>query len=312
MTNVKTSPKPASLPPVTESLPTVAVPTVEVITDLSVMDKTPSLRIVSDAVKAKNADKLSGLVSKALVTGKGYTDSVEAAAKELRAFRLMFPAAPETQKVLGENAPDLAGQTPAYRAAWGKVLSEAADLAVESLVAEGVSQKAAELAVQAERETFRKSVSRRYRLNVEAEARKLGPLGARFLLAHGFERNGECGPKQILTKGAKLILPEVPEGETLNIADVIVQLPTIAPATTPPVESSDQTPPTQTADAVEGERMGDEVLNPFALINEAVGMLNRSASLLKAEGATSTKRERDAARKALLAAVQSVADALGA
>ena len=260
------------------STPTKA-PTVEIVDETgmtSTTRKLPSFRLSSDKVRATNGAKLSGLIADSLVKGSHYTQAIGAAAKEMRNFRLLFQAHPDVVAILGENAPDLAGRSSAYLAAWKVVREQASTEAVERMVAAGVAQEHAEIAVKGEAETFRKSVSRRYRLNIEAEAKKLGSdVGAKYLLAHGFERNGECGPNQLLTKDASLALPKsAPEGTPLSLDTVMIVLPTTAGPTGQPNEQGDQAKPGEQANAsIKAANGGKLPTSPQEAANLAVGLL---------------------------------------
>ena len=252
-------------------------------------------RIVSAQTLSNEETKLVNLLAPTFVSGNAYTKKVEAVMKEMRAHRLMFPAQDSTRAILGDNAPDLIGATKEYQSSWGRVTAQAIEQATALLVEEGASEKAALANAREEAETFRKSVSRRFRLTMESEARKLGEAKGRiFLLAHGFAYNGECGKGQLLHKGSKLVLPAgSPEGTALTAANAVYQLETSnAVQTGQPATSTDAVPAGQTVeattnalvDATQGDASDSNVV---ALLAAATEALHRALGNLGKDGSTS-------------------------
>lgn len=129
--------------------------------------------------------------------------------EDMAKFRRFFPAAPEVRNLLGEDAPDLYGQTPEYKAAWGKVLDDARTALAARYVEEwGMNPIAAEKQAKDHVEKYRKANSVRYRNSLEASVRAeiSNPVErCWFMLAHGFNyQSNVSGDMCIPVKGAHL------------------------------------------------------------------------------------------------------------
>jgi hypothetical protein len=295
----KSTPKSDTLPEVVDSLPTVAEPTLTLI-------------LASDRVRHNVEAKVASLSAEYGVLSAKADRQAETMAGEYLRLRRMFPAIEAVRTILGEDTPDLAGRSPEYKAAIGRVNEVARDEMVNALRRDGFTVKLAIANADNEMERIRKSVTRYIRIAVEDEAKAIlraegRAAAATFILGHGFGFSGEVGKAGsgiITSKGWTLKdgQLQLPEGEKISEdGKGVVKI----NAQAPPVEQSDQTVPSETADKVEAERLGDGLLDPQAIVNEAIGMLNRAAGLIP--GADLPLDVRNSLRAALLAATKNVA-----
>lgn len=220
--------------------------------------------VASDKVRENTENRVAALFAEtALHTVRGQKSADALAEANLR-LRRMFPAPATVQAILGEDAPDLYGRSPEYRAAVERINESARDGLINALRKEGMTIKGATKSATDELESLRKSVSRAIRIQLDADLKPLGDEGARILLANGFGYNGEVGKNQLLAKGDKLV-----DGKVVRA---------IAPAAdAPPVEPADQATATETAEAQatqDAAEMGTTTNNPQGRINLAVGELN--------------------------------------
>jgi len=294
----------------------------------------PVLNIVDDETKAARLDDAAKTIAVLAFLGQKTDVARLDMFNALTATRLMFPAADEVRKLLGDDAPDLRGQTPEYNAAITEVYAAARKSLVSRLRRDGYLGEMADNLATARIESLRKTVSLDYRKHMELVAAEQDNPAA-FLLAHGFEYNTAIGTKKapqaipaktsvvlraedgtliVGTEGDKLVQVDDPDNKGSKIWKAVRPTPKAGHKTTAnePKEQGDQVPPTQDADHQEAAVLGDSLLDPQAIINQAIGMLNRAAGLIpgSALAADDMLETRNALRQSLLAATSAAAKAL--
>jgi hypothetical protein len=282
----------------------------------------PTLRLIvaSEQVRRNRANKVAGLMARNGALSASADRTFDQLAEESINLRCMFPAVDAVKAVLGEDAPDLAGRSNEYRTAVAAMNELARDEMIKALRADGFTVKAATGVADQELERIRKSVTRSIRIAVETEAKAIMAASgrneaARFVLGHGFGYSGEVTSKSyagvIEEKSWKLVDGQLalPEGKVIgedgrSVVAVNQQA--------EPAEQSDQATPGETADKAEAQLLGDDLLDPQAIINQAIGMLNRAAGLVAGSdlGKPENLEVRNTLRAALLSATSAAAKAL--
>jgi len=273
-----------------------------------------SLIMASDRVRTNAEKKVTSLMAETAAHGIRAERALETLVTEYLRVRRMFPAVDSVKEILGEDAPDLAGRSPEYKAALKRMNEGARDDLINALRKEGFTVKLATAHADAELETVRKSISRGIRIAVEEEARALlksegREVAARFILGHGFGYSGEVpggadarviGAKSWSLKDGQLQLPEgkVISENGRDVVDAVQQ--------GQPQDSSDEVPPGQTANDEIAEIVNGAVVDPNALINEAVGMLRTAAKLIAKNPEGMTKAQRTTHRKNVLSAARTL------
>jgi hypothetical protein len=212
--------------------------------------------------------------------------------------------------ILGDDAPDLRGQTTEYRDAIEEVYTAARKILASKFRRDGYLGDMATDLADARVESLRKTVSLDYRKHMEQVA-SLQENPAAFLLAHGFEYNTAVGTKkapQAIPAKTSIVLKA--EDGTLHVGrtgDVLVpgeESGTWAlqsPAThvgdaTPanePVEQGDQATPTETADATEkalADAIDTSLGNPVERVHFVIANLRTVAGDERWQGLSGGQR----------------------
>ncbi len=265
------------LVPTTEVLPANPADTVVTVDPTS----TRPLIIADASVIAENTAKVAKSVGLlAFLQEKGSVareDMLEAIIR----VRQMFPAPEAVRAILGEDTPDLGGQTKDYQNAVGdEVYATARKECYNRLRRDGYSTEVAKLTAAARVEALRKSLTRDMRFKMEEIASgQKNP--AVFLLAHGYAYNGQLGKDQILGKGDHLN-PET--GALVKGAQAALDA--------PPVEQSDQATSTETADAeiaAAAAAVEESLTNPASRLNFAIGEIRTAAKSKRIADMTSAE-----------------------
>jgi len=273
-----------------------------------------SLIMASDRVRTNAEKKVTHLLAETAAHGIRAERSLEALVTEYMRVRRMFPAVDSVREILGDDAPDLAGRSPEYKAALKRMNEGARDDLIAALRSEGFTAKLAIAHADAELESLRKSISRGIRIAVEEEARALlksdgREAAARFILGHGFGYSGEVpgGAEARVIQAKSWMLKDgqlqLPEGKVISengrdVVDAVQQ--------GQPQDSSDEVPAGDTADNDIAEKVNGAVVDPNALINEAVGMLRTAAELIAKNPKGMTKAQRTTHRKNVLSAARTL------
>jgi hypothetical protein len=270
----------------------------------AVVEPSLTLIIATEKVRQNAENKVAHLMADNALHSVRQEKSAETLAAEYVRVRRMFPATDAVQGILGEDAPDLAGRTPAYKDAVKRMNETARDEMIAAFRKEGMTIKGATASADVELERIRKSTSRSIRLAVEQEAKVLlkadgREAAATFILGHGFGYSGEVGKAEdavIQAKSWKLDKGEdgtvrlaLPEGKVIgedgrSVVDANQQA--------EPTEQSDQATPTETAEAeiaAAAEAVNETLTNPLSRLNFAVGEVRTAAQDKRTQDLTSAE-----------------------
>lgn len=280
---------------------------VEVLDNVNVpvpVEPTLALIIASEKVRQNAEAKVAHLMADNALHAVRLDKSGETLSAEYLRVRRMFPATDTVISILGEDAPDLAGRTPAYKEAVKRMNEQARDEMIASFRKEGMTIKGATQSADNELERIRKSTSRSIRLAVEAEAKALlkaegREAAATFILGHGFGFSGEVGKAEdavVQAKSWKLAKAEdgtfalaLPEGKVIgedgrSVVDANPQA--------EPVEQADQATPSETAEAeiaAAAAAVEETLTNPASRINFAVGEVRTAVTDKRVSDMTSAE-----------------------
>jgi hypothetical protein len=281
--------------------------TVEVLDAAPVLvsaEPTLSLIIATDKVRQNAEAKVAHLMADNALHAVRLDKSAETLAAEYIRVRRMFPATDTVRSILGEDAPDLNGRTPAYKDAVKRMNETARDEMIAAFRKEGMTIKGATQSADNELERIRKSTSRSIRLAVEAEAKAIlkaegREAAATFILGHGFGFSGEVGKAEdavVQAKSWKLAKQEdgsfalaLPEGKTIGEDGIAV---VDANPQAEPAEQSDQATPSETAEAeikAAADAVEETLTNPLSRLNFAVGEVRTAAQDKRTQDLTSAE-----------------------
>jgi len=272
--------------------------------------------VASDTVRRNVVSKAAHLVAEAGTANAVGERKNEQACQEYLRLRRMHPAVESIRAILGDDTPDLAGKSDAYKADKAALEEQARDEMINKLRKEGFTIKLATAQADAEMERIRKSVTRFIRIAVEDEAKAIRDSQGReaavkFVLANGFGYSGEVTNKSYagiveskewkLDKDGNVTLPE---GLTFseNGRDVVKAVQQLEPA-----EQSSNVPTAETLQAELlqlAQEQASALTSVVGNLTASVEGIDRAAGLLHPD-TPETVANIQAAHKALVDALRS-------